>query len=57
MDASLAKGLAKGTTIIIGRCIGINPVNSQPIVFSEDKIEVNVIILDKIKICKSTEGA
>lgn len=50
MDASLAKGLRVGRTIIIGRCVGINPINSQHIVFSEDQIEVNVIILDKIKI-------
>lgn len=45
MDAGLAKGLRSGTTVIIGRCIGINPVNSQRIVFSEDQIEVNVINL------------
>lgn len=50
MDASLAKGLRVGRTIIIGRCVGINPVNSQPIVFSEDQIEVNVIVLSIVEL-------
>lgn len=50
MDLSVAKGLSLGKTIIIGRCIGVNPVNSQQIVYSEDQIEINVVNLNKVKI-------
>lgn len=39
-----------GETTITGRCIGINPANSQPIIFSEDTIEINVVPLDRVKI-------
>ncbi|XP_031623845.1 nuclear pore membrane glycoprotein 210 isoform X2 [Contarinia nasturtii] len=50
MDLSVAKGQRLGTTVVIGRCVGINPVNSQKIVYSEDKIEINVVPLNKVKI-------
>lgn len=43
-------GLRLGQSTIIGRCIGVNPANSQPIVFSEDVIEVHVVPLDRVKI-------
>lgn len=50
MDLSVAKGQRLGKTIIIGRCVGINPVNSQQIVYSQDQIEINVVPLNKVKI-------
>lgn len=50
MDLNLAKGIRLGKTIIIGRCIGINPSNSQEIIFSEDQIEINVVPLNEVKI-------
>lgn len=50
MDLSVAKGQRLGKTVIIGRCIGVNPVNSQKIVYSEDQIEINVVPLNKVKI-------
>lgn len=50
MDLSVAKGSRLGKTIIIGRSVGINPVNSQQIVYSEDQIEINVVPLNKVKI-------
>lgn len=50
MDLSIAKGLRLGRTTIIGQCVGINPVNSQRIIYSEDQIEINVVPLNKIKI-------
>lgn len=50
MDLNLAKGIRLGKTIIIGRCIGINPSNSQQIIFSEDQIEINVVLLNEVKI-------
>lgn len=49
MDGSLAKGLRVGRTIIIGQSVGVNPVNSQRIVFSEDQIEIDVVILSNGK--------
>lgn len=50
MDLSVAKGQRLGKTIVIGRCVGINPVNSQQIVYSEDQVEINVVPLNKVKI-------
>lgn len=50
MDSSVAKGLRLGQTTIIGRCVGINPINSQQIVYSEDKVEIYVVPLNKVKI-------
>lgn len=50
MDLSVAKGQRLGRTILIGRCVGINPINSQQIVYSEDKVEINVVPLNKVKI-------
>lgn len=50
VDLSIAKGLRLGRSKIVGRCIGINPVNSQQIVYSEDTIEINVVPLNKVKI-------
>lgn len=50
MDLSVATGQRLGKTKIVGRCIGLNPVNSQQIIYSEDQIELNVVPLNKIKI-------
>lgn len=50
MASSIATGQLLGKTKIVGRCIGINPVNSQQIVYSEDQIEINVVPLNKIKV-------
>lgn len=50
MDSSVAKGLRLGRCVIIGRCVGINPINSLQIVYSEDKVEIYVVPLNKVKI-------
>lgn len=52
MDLSVAKGQRLGRTTIIGRCVGVgvNPINAQQIVYSEDKVEINVVPLNKVKI-------
>lgn len=50
MELDQAKGLKLGKTIVIGRSVGIDSRTSQRIVFSEDRVEVNVIPLNAVQI-------
>lgn len=49
-DSSILTALRLGETIVTGRCVGINPINGQQIVFSEDQVQINVVPLDQVKI-------
>ncbi|XP_063241052.1 nuclear pore membrane glycoprotein 210-like [Bacillus rossius redtenbacheri] len=46
----IVKGVAFGKTVVTGRAVGINTMNGQKIVYSEDSIDVFVVPLKGIKI-------
>lgn len=50
MELDLAKGLRLGKTIVIGRSVGVDSHTSQKIVFSEDRVEINVVPLNAVQI-------
>ena len=50
IDGAVVQGLKVGKTKVVGQSVGINPVNGNKIVFSEDVIYVNVVPLTGIKI-------
>lgn len=50
IDGSIVEGLKVGKSKVVGKSIGINPIDGKPVVFSEDSIFVTVIPLNRIKI-------
>jgi nuclear pore complex protein Nup210 len=50
IDGSIVEGLKVGKSKVVGKSMGVNPVDGKSLVFTEDFIFVTVIPLNRIKI-------
>lgn len=50
IDGTIVEGLKVGKSKVVGKSMGINPIDGQAVIFTEDFIFVNVIPLNRIKI-------
>lgn len=50
IDSSILTAHRLGNTIVTGRCIGVNPINAQPVIYSEDSVQIFVVPLERVKI-------
>lgn len=50
IDSTLVHAQKLGHTKVTGHCIGINPINGNQIIYSEDLVNIHVIPFDGIKI-------
>lgn len=50
IDGSIVEGLKIGKTKVVGKSVGVNPIDGKQVTYTEDAIFVTVIPLNRIKI-------